>query len=141
MNKNNITFEDLQTRISNFIDNAKIASEKTSFNFDIDSNVNVVYLFTSVEGMNIYRIIQEAVNNALKYSEASEVTVKISDEGNSFIITINDNGKGFDKEKIEAGNGLLNMQKRSREIGAKVEISSSMSNGTNVEIKVPIRSL
>jgi signal transduction histidine kinase len=138
MNKNNITFEDLQARISNFIDNAKIASEKTKFNFNIDSNVNVDYLFTSVEGMNIYRIIQEAINNALKYSEASEITVKISDKENRFRIAISDNGKGFDKEEIEAGNGLLNMQKRSREIGADLEINSSESIGTNVSLEVPI---
>jgi len=139
MNKNNITFEDLQARISNFIDTAKIASEKTRFNFDIDSNINVAYLFTSVEGMNIYRIIQEAVNNALKYSEASEIIVKISDGENSFIISINDNGKGFDKEKIKDGNGILNMEKRGREIGANVEINSLVSNGTTVRIEIPLK--
>jgi signal transduction histidine kinase len=140
MNKNNITFEDLQARISNFIDNAKIASEKTKFNFDIDSNVNVAYLFTSVEGMNIYRIIQEAVNNALKYSEASEITVNISDEENSFIITIIDNGKGFDIEITDVGNGFLYMKKRGREIGATIEINSVLSNGTAVVVEVPIKS-
>ena len=141
MNKNNITFEDLQARISNFIEKAKIASEKTKFNFKIGANVNLAYLFTSVEGMNIYRIIQEAVNNALKYSEASEITVKISKEKNSFRITISDNGKGFDKDKIEAGNGLSNMKKRGREIGAKVEINSTVSDGTFVIIDLPIKSI
>ena len=139
MNKNNIAFEDLQARISNFIDKAKIASEKTKFNFDIGSNVNTAHLFTSVEGMNIYRIIQEAVNNALKYSEASEITVNISEVESSFIITINDNGKGFDKENTDVGNGLLNMKKRGRDIGANVEINSSMSNGTAVVVKVPVK--
>lgn len=138
MNKNNITFEDLQSRISNFIDNAKIASEKTRFNFDIGSNVNSGYLFTSVEGMNIYRIIQEAVNNALKYSEASEITVEISDKENSFIITIDDNGKGFDEKIIESGNGLVNMKKRGREIGADVEINSSVSLGTQIVVEMPM---
>ena len=139
MNKNNITFEDLQARISNFIDNAKIASEKTKFNFDIVSNVNVAYLFTSVEGMNIYRIIQEAVNNALKYSEASEITVKISEEESSFRILINDNGKGFDKETTDVGNGLLNMQKRGREIGANIEVNSLLSHGTIVVVEIPLK--
>ena len=138
MNKSNITFEDLQARISNFIDNANIASEKIWFNFEIDSNVNPDYLFTSVEGMNIYRIIQEAVNNALKYAEASEIIVKISAQKNSFLLTINDNGKGFDKSTIKAGNGLINMQKRGREIGAYLEINSSKSKGTIIALKVPI---
>jgi signal transduction histidine kinase len=138
MNKNNITFEDLQSRISNFIDNAKIASEKTRFNFDIGSNVNSGYLFTSVEGMNIYRIIQEAVNNALKYSEASEITVEISDKENSFIITIDDDGKGFDEKIMESGNGFVNMKKRGREIGADVEINSSVSLGTQIVVEMPM---
>ena len=89
--------------------------------------------------MNIYRIIQEAVNNALKYSEASEITVKISDEKDSFIIAINDNGKGFDKEKIEAGNGLINMRKRGREIGANIDINSLLSIGTNVVVRILVK--
>src|SRR5690606_2488490 len=59
MNKECITFEDLQSRIANFIEHAKNASEKIEYSFNIDKNVNDSLVFSSVEGMNIYRIIQE----------------------------------------------------------------------------------
>src|SRR5690606_4912586 len=108
MNKENITFEDLQTRIANFIEHAKNASEKTEFSFNIEKNVDEAHILSSVEGMNIYRIIQEAVNNALKYATAEEVEVNISKEKNKYKIEIADNGKGFDPNTIEMGNGLNN---------------------------------
>jgi len=132
MNKNNITFEDLQTRISNFIEKAKIATENTTFSFIISSEVDLEHTFTSVQGMNIYRIIQEAVNNAIKYAEAPQIKVSISEENNTYAIQINDNGKGFDQEAIEMSNGINNMKKRSKDIEGKLTISSKISEGTKV---------
>lgn len=125
MNKENITFEDLQARIANFIEHAKNASEKTEFSFNIDKNVDETHVFSSVEGMNIYRIIQEAVNNALKYASADGVEVNISKEKNHYQIEIADNGKGFDPDSTQLGNGLNNMKKRAREIGGTLHIKSS----------------
>ncbi len=132
MNKENITFEDLQARISNFIDQAKVASEKTSFSFEIASEVNKEHILSSIEGMNSYRIIQEAVNNALKYSEATKIDVKISEKNGGISIAIEDNGKGFSKDSVELGNGLNNMKKRARELGANLSINSSSGKGTSV---------
>ena len=132
MNKENITFEDLQVRISNFIDQAKVASEKTSFSFEIGSEVNKEHILTSVQGMNAYRIIQEAVNNALKYSEATKVDVNISETNETINISIKDNGIGFDEAKVEVGNGLNNMKKRARELGANFDVNSASGEGTNV---------
>ncbi len=125
MNKENITFEDLQARIANFIEHAKNASETTEFSFQIDKDVDETHVFSSVEGMNIYRIIQEAVNNALKYASADEIEVNISKEENQYHINITDNGKGFDANTVEMGNGLNNMKKRAREIGGTIKIKSS----------------
>ncbi len=125
MNKGNITFEDLQARIANFIEHAKNASETTEFSFQIDKDVDETHVFSSVEGMNIYRIIQEAVNNALKYASADEIEVNISKEENQYHINVTDNGKGFDTNTIEMGNGLNNMKKRAREIGGTIKIKSS----------------
>ncbi len=131
MNKESITFEDLQARISNFIEHAKNASESTEFSFQINKDVDETHVFTSVEGMNIYRIIQEAVNNALKYAHADEIDVNISKKENHYQIEIIDNGKGFDTETVELGNGLSNMKKRAREIGGMLQIKSSQK-GTGI---------
>src|SRR5690606_11677948 len=124
MNKENITFEDLQARIANFIEHAKNASDKTDFSFNIDKNVDVNHIFSSVEGMNIYRIIQEAVINSLKYASADETEVNISKKENHYIIEISDNGIGFDQDVTEPGNGLNNMKKRAREINGSLNIKS-----------------
>lgn len=132
MNKENITFEDLQARIANFIEHAKNASEKTEFSFNIDENVDETHVFSSVEGMNIYRIIQEAVNNALKYASADEIEVNISKEESQYQIEIIDNGKGYDADSATLGNGLNNMKKRAREIGGNIEFNSKINKGTSV---------
>lgn len=139
MNKESITFEDLHARIANFIENAKNASEQTEFSFSIEENVNPGHVFTSLEGMNIYRIIQEAVNNALKYASAEKVEVNISQLGNFYNVEISDNGKGFDLSSAEMGNGLNNMKKRSREMGGKIEFLSKENKGTKVSLKFPLK--
>ncbi len=138
MNKENITFEDLQIRIANFIEHAKNASEKIEFSFNIDNDVEVDHLFSSVEGMNIYRIIQEAINNALKHAAADEIEVNISKEGNQYQIEIIDNGKGFEHNHAEIGNGLNNMKKRAGEMGGELNIISKAHKGTVVLLKLPI---
>ncbi len=137
MNKENITFEDLQVRIANFIEHAKNASEKTEFSFNIENDVDVNHLFSSVEGMNIYRIIQEAINNSLKHAAADEIEVNISTELNRYKIEIIDNGKGFDHEQAEMGNGLNNMKKRAGEMGGKLNIIAKPNRGTVVSLKLP----
>lgn len=135
MNKENITLEDLQARIANFIEHAQSASEKTDFSFNIDENVHEAHVFSSVEGMNIYRIIQEAVNNALKYADADEIEVNISKEETRFKIEVTDNGIGFDQSSTEMGNGLNNMKKRAQEIGATLQIKST-KKGTAIILEI-----
>ncbi|MEM7087592.1 MAG: tetratricopeptide repeat protein [Bacteroidota bacterium] len=134
MNKNNITFEDLQARISNFIEKANIASDAMKFSFTMTSEVDAQYTLTSVQGMNIYRVIQEAVNNAVKYSEAENISVVISEKNEHHHIQIMDDGKGFNISEIGAGNGLNNMKKRSREIDAVFEINSEIDTGTSISL-------
>lgn len=134
MNKENITFEDLQVRIANFIEHAQNASERTDFSFNIAEDVSEAHVFSSIEGMNIYRIIQEALNNALKYASADEIEVNISKEKNQYHIEINDNGKGFDPASAALGNGLNNMKKRALEIGGKFQIKST-KKGTTILVK------
>ena len=136
MNKNDITFEDLQTRINNFIEQAKITSDTTAFSFKISDKINQAHTFTSIQGMNLYRIIQEAVNNASKYAEASKIKVSISKDKTKFFISIKDDGKGFDIETVELGNGISNIKKRAKELCGKVEIDSVLGEGTTVSVVV-----
>jgi signal transduction histidine kinase len=134
MNKNAITLEDLQIRITNFIDQAKLATQGISFDFSIDEQVNASHEFSSIEGMNIYRIIQEAVNNAIKYANASQIKIQLQQESNKMIFSISDNGIGFSENEIELGNGLNNMKKRALELKADLKINAEKGNGTIVTI-------
>ncbi|PKA82410.1 signal transduction histidine kinase [Ulvibacter sp. MAR_2010_11] len=140
MNKNDISFEDLQTRITNFIEKAKIASGKTAFEFHIDKGISAGYTFTSVEGMNIYRIIQEAVNNSMKYAQATLISVHISEKNSTYKIEIKDNGNGFIPSEAEEGNGLTNMKKRAREIDGTFTVHSIPSEGTTVKLELSKKS-
>ncbi len=132
MNKSQITFEDLQTRIHNFIDKAKEAKNEIQFDFFVDAELKERQ-FSSIEGMNIYRTIQEAINNSIKYAEADKIQIQVHKANNQIQIVIEDNGKGFDLSATEKGNGLLNMQKRITEINGTFDIQSSDS-GTKISI-------
>lgn len=138
MNKNAISIEDLQIRITNFIDNAQLATHGISFDFSIEDSVNASHEFSSIEGMNIYRIIQEAVNNAVKYANAFQIKILLKQENNKMIFSITDNGIGFSESEIELGNGLNNMKKRALELNANLKIISEKDKGTSILIEKEI---
>jgi ligand-binding sensor domain-containing protein/two-component sensor histidine kinase len=90
----------------------------------------------SLEALNIFRIVQEAMNNAVKYSHASCITVRLINGIKRLEIMIVDNGKGFNVEEVEKGYGLLNMQKRAEEMSAKLNIESSEGCGTKLHLSM-----
>ena len=134
MNKNEITFEDLQTRISNYIDKAHVFEDKINFTYNVAKNVDLNRKFSSVEGMNIHRVIQESIHNSLKHAKPSQIHVEVAQNLHNLQIIISDNGSGFDIKSSVKGNGLINMQKRINEIGGELEIISKPKNGTQVVI-------
>ncbi|GAB4157706.1 MAG: sensor histidine kinase [Winogradskyella sp.] len=136
MNKNEITFEDLQTRISNYIDKAHLYDSNIKFSFNVDGSVDIRKTFTSVEGMNIHRVIQEAIHNSLKYAEASQIKVEVSKVVSNLVFKISDNGKGFNLSSVKRGNGLTNMEKRIANIGGEIQINSKENQGTEIIITV-----
>ena len=135
MNKTEITLEDLQARIHNFVEKAKIAKSEIAFNFNVESSIKNSH-FTSVDGMNIYRTIQEAINNSIKYSEATSIDIDIFSKNKHIEIQINDNGKGFNEKEVSLGNGLENMKKRVKDIGGEIEINSVLNTGTTISIRL-----
>lgn len=136
MNKDEISFEDLEVRITNFIEKAKLYDANISFQFKIDESLDKSLTMSSFKGMNIHRVIQEAVHNSLKHSKASEIFVNISKEINNLKIEISDNGIGFDEDTIELGSGLNNIHKRIADIGGEVRVESIEGSGTQIIILV-----
>ena len=133
MNTNEFTFDDLRSRIFNFIEKAKSVKEDIRFNFNVDDSIKDIK-FSSIIGINLYRVIQEAVNNALKYSEATQIEVHVSNQNNQTKIEIIDNGKGFDMKTVDLGNGIHNMRKRIEDVGGKFDIISKPNQGTQIII-------
>lgn len=134
MNKEEITIEDLKTRISNFIDNAQLSQNGVVFNFNFQGNENA-YVFESRTGMNLYRIIQEAVNNAIKHANASKIEVQFKESDKHFEIEVFDNGIGLDTKTTEAGNGLNSMEKRALELNGEFKIIN-LEQGTKISVKI-----
>ncbi|MCC6582666.1 MAG: hypothetical protein IT271_03095, partial [Chitinophagales bacterium] len=87
-----------------------------------------------------YRIIQELLNNIVKYAEAREVLVQLSKNEHLLSIAIEDDGKGFDVSilKNKDGIGLHSMQKRIELLGGKMDIDSAPGRGTSVNIELPV---
>ncbi|MCB9205880.1 MAG: hypothetical protein H6610_07245 [Ignavibacteriales bacterium] len=81
---------------------------------------------------HLYLIFKEAINNAIKYSNADLLTLKIKTDGNLLTVTFSDNGKGFDLNQDKIGNGLLNMQNRAKEIGGNIKYFSEPNKGTKI---------
>ncbi|OXA95013.1 tetratricopeptide repeat-containing sensor histidine kinase [Flavobacterium hercynium] len=88
--------------------------------------------------INLYRIVQEALQNCNKYSEADFITVEFKSEINHLILSIFDNGKGFDTKRTKNGIGLHNIEYRAKECKGSVNIKSGKGKGTLLVIKVPI---
>ncbi len=135
MNANEFTFDDLSSRIYNFIEKAQSVKENIAFKFLVDDSLKKSK-FSSLEGVNLYRTIQEAVNNAIKYADASEILVQVQPNAKGIIIEILDNGKGFDLDTTDLGNGVVNMQKRIEEIGGVFKIQSEITKGTQITISL-----
>lgn len=132
MNKQGITIKDLESRIANFIEKAKQSQSHIQVSLQITDDVSEEEVFTGIQGLNIFRIIQEATNNAFKYAEASQIQILISKENSVLQFQVKDDGKGFEESEIEPGNGLLNMRKRALELNSELQLQSEMGKGTKV---------
>lgn len=88
-------------------------------------------------GIILFRIIQEVLNNITKHAEATEIIIRIEKPEKHIIISIADNGKGFNTEKListEGGIGIRNITERALIIGAKLSLISQVNHGTTVRI-------
>lgn len=119
-----------------------ITSQKNNFNteFEADINREIEWENTSnVCKVNVYRIIQEALQNINKYSEATHAKVTVYKEAELVKISIADNGIGFDPEKAKGGIGLKNLKKRSDALNGTLQITSAPGNGTVVNVTFPFQ--
>lgn len=87
--------------------------------------------------IGIFRIVQEAMNNALKYAEASEIHLSLDERENMLYFTFSDNGKGFTLDGLAHQNGLRNMQERAKLLGGACTINARPNQGATIEVMLP----
>lgn len=133
MNSGAVTLEDLVGRVKNFIQQGKQSTD-VKLDFVQEEGLDLSKKISSANSIQILRILQEAVQNAVKYADASQIQVIFSFNENQLQFQVIDNGKGFDLEKVKAGNGLGNMQKRADEIEASLSVKSETGRGTEISL-------
>lgn len=109
----------------------------TEFEADIDPSIDWE-LMSNICKVNVYRIIQEALQNINKYSGASHAKVTVSHKDNNVIVTVADNGVGFVPEKAKGGIGLRNLKKRADALQGILQIKSQPGKGAVVEFSFPV---
>lgn len=110
-------------------------------NLDIDLQTYSIAEDISLSAqLNIYRIVQELLSNAIKHAKASTILLQCSQDAAAFYITIEDNGIGFAVEDLSnrAGMGISNIHNRVEYLGGMVEIDSKIGEGTTVNIELKL---
>ena len=89
----------------------------------------------------VYRIAQEAMGNAVTHGAAQHVDVRLSRSNGLVALTVTDDGKGFDANRIGGvrGLGLINMRERARQLNGRFELNSEPGRGTTVRVTIPFR--
>ncbi|MFB1052196.1 histidine kinase [Paraliobacillus sp. JSM ZJ581] len=108
---------------------------------DFKMNIDNFTRLSETTEEHVFRIVQESLSNTLRHAEATEVLIEIKVHKNELFIHIADNGKGFDptsQQKI-ASYGLKTMKERSEEIGGTFAIRSKDSEGTHIDIRIPLQ--
>lgn len=109
----------------------------TIFNLDISSTIDW-NTYSSLIKINIYRILQELLQNVNKYAEAKNCFIRISKMNNNLIVEVKDNGKGFDLKNLSSGIGINNIKERAKTINADLLIESDNSEGSRFHITIKI---
>jgi len=81
--------------------------------------------------------LKEALNNAVRHSQCTSVLINLKIEGSWVVLTVQDDGVGFDPEKNGEGQGLSNLTKRARDSRGELQVNSLQGKGTEIVFRVP----
>jgi len=96
------------------------------------------FLCTQEFQLSLYRILQEQFRNIVKYAQATIITVNGIVENNALILTITDNGIGFNAKRVKHGIGLANIKRRTEVFNGNFTINTTVGNGTTLKVEVPL---
>jgi signal transduction histidine kinase len=109
-------------------------------NMVIDFKSDVSSLVPFDVGICLFRVLQEALHNALKHSGEKRVEVQLAEHSNEFHLIVRDSGRGFDMEAALRGKGLglTSMRERVRLVNGTIAIDSEPMGGTTIQVRVPL---
>jgi PAS domain S-box-containing protein len=120
-------------------------SVSSGINIHLEHNLDNDRLEQSIE-ISMYRILQEALNNSVKYSKAKDIWISMKLNGHSIQLEVRDNGIGIDPERIyprpslkDGGKGIYNMQERANLLGGKFELSAQPEKGCKIVVNIPLK--
>jgi signal transduction histidine kinase len=90
-----------------------------------------------VVATELLRIVDEALHNVHKHADATRVRVRVTARGGGLDVSIEDNGRGFNADRLHAGHGLLGMRERAALLGGQLDVRSAPGDGTAVIVRLP----
>jgi len=128
------SFSALKSKLKQYGEGICLAKD---IKFTWTDNVSENQMFISpIVRRNVYLIVKEAINNAVKHAHCSEISVSFFVKNSVVELIITDNGKGFDHTKIKSGNGILNIKNRADQLHATVTIKSDLGQGTTIKARL-----
>lgn len=91
------------------------------------------------QALQVFRIVQELLSNSIKHAEATSISVSLSSPDHTLIVTVEDDGKGYEPQMLSDGVGWWSIRTRARQIGAQLDIGlSPMGKGLSVTVTLPL---
>ena len=137
INPKNDSLGSLLLRIKRF-SSRLFEAKDIEYTVDIDKAVDEIKLPMEYR-QHIYLILKEAINNLVKYSNATNASIEVNYLSSILKIRVSDNGKGIDNSSMQAGNGLISMKSRAALMKANLKIESNINEGTTIRIEVKIK--
>ncbi|MES3016461.1 MAG: ATP-binding protein [Bacteroidota bacterium] len=111
----------------------KSGSYTVNFNNDVPLDCDL----SAKKDLILFRLVQEVINNIIKHSLATEITITLNFSQENLFLSIADNGVGFVLEEVAHGMGLSNLFKRTKAIEGDIDVVSALGKGTTIVINVP----
>ncbi|WP_347921906.1 ATP-binding protein [Pontimicrobium sp. SW4] len=117
----------------------KTQSELHSLHYNLNSDPNISWdTINDNLKMNLYRIIQETLQNTIKHAKASHINVSFNQINKKLVLVVKDDGIGYDSKTATKGIGLSNIKSRVQNLGGEFQIESNSTNGTTITAEIPI---
>ena len=113
-----------------------ITDFRSNTNIEIEKRVNLPSTLPQEINISLFRIVQEALTNITKHSKATKVCLSIESTEKQIVLSVRDNGRGFDPSQNTSGFGLQGMQERAAALGGKLKIISNCDRGCQILVTI-----